>query len=245
MLLKIIKPAALVLSIAIAVFEYYTAVFEFVWPAQWGGNTYWQANKNNSKVIAITFDDGPSKYTTEVLKLLKEQKTKATFFLMGRQVDAFPEVAKEIAAQGHEIGNHGYGLIAQQSLDKLYLPSLPDQELLKAETSIYQATGIKPRYFRPPGGQIGRNLWRQVEQLQLTTITGILPFPEASNSAQKQLKTIADNLKPGGILILHDGDDANPESNRGQNVVELIPMLLKHLDNEGYQVVPLSELIRQ
>ncbi|MCV6621784.1 MAG: polysaccharide deacetylase family protein [Cellvibrionaceae bacterium] len=231
--------------IAVAVFEYCTAAVEFAWPAQWGGNTYWHAIKGNDKVVAITFDDGPSKFTTEILRLLKERDTKATFFLMGRQVDAFPQVAKEIVAQGHEIGNHGFDLIAQKSINKLYLSSLPNYELLKAENSIYQATGIKPTYFRPPGGQIGRNLWRQVEQLQLTTITGTLPFPEASNSAEKQLKTIADNLKPGGILILHDGDDAKPNSDRGKNVVELIPLLLDYLVQEGYRVAALSELTQQ
>jgi len=244
MVIRIIKFFAISLLITVVFFEYYTAAVEFAWPAQWGGNTYWQATKSNDKVVAITFDDGPSKFTTEILRLLKERDTKATFFLMGRQVEAFPRVAKQIAAQGHEIGNHGFDLIAQKSINKLYLSSLPNNELLKAENSIYRATGIKPIYFRPPGGQIGRNLWRQVEQLQLTTITGTLPFPEASNSAEKQLKTIVDNLKPGGILILHDGDDANPDSDRGQNVVELIPLLLNHLEQEGYRVAPLSELTK-
>lgn len=236
------------LIIALSAFEYRTAVVEFVWPAQWGGNSYWwgekfSTNDQSEKLVAITFDDGPSPYTASILDILNAQQIKATFFVMGRQVEAHPELARRIVNDGHEIGNHGYDLVAQKSAKKYYLRSLSDTELEKAEKSIHLITGKTPIYFRPPGGQIGRNLWQQVAQLKLTTITGTLPFPEASNSAEQQLATIAEHLHPGAILILHDGDDANPNSERGQNVVELMPLLLEHLQKEGYRIAPLKELI--
>ncbi|MBB6521685.1 polysaccharide deacetylase family protein [Pseudoteredinibacter isoporae] len=246
MLAKFGKVLLISFCVFLAAFEYRTAVLEFVWPAQWGGNTYWHGQPHSlrqEKQIAITFDDGPSLYTAPILDILKEHQITATFFMMGRQVEAHPELARRVVREGHEIGNHGYDLIAQSGLKKYYLSSLSDTELQKAENRIREITGQTAVYFRPPGGQIGRNLWKQVEQTRLTTITGTLPFPEASNSAEQQLATIVQHLEPGGILILHDGDDAHPDSERGQNVLELMPLLLKHLQKEGYKVVPLNVLL--
>lgn len=235
--------------------EYITAAAETAFPAQWGGNTYWKGtvkniilritNKQqpNKKTIALTFDDGPSRYTPEILEQLKNQKLKATFFMMGRQVQAHPDIAKKVKEEGHEIGNHGYDLVAQKGINKLYLPSLSPHELQKSQSIIINTTGHTPKYYRPPGGQLGRNLWRQVSALNLTTITGTLPFPEASDNAAEQMRIITENIKAGSILILHDGDDANPNSNRGKNVVELMPILFEYLEKEGYQVVTLNALL--
>lgn len=252
--MKIQRIVFVTLAAVMAFCVYITGAVEIAFPAQWGGNTYWQgtvletsvgSSKNpvhRKKTIALTFDDGPSKFTSMILDQLRAQEVKATFFMMGRQVDAFPDIARRVVDEGHEIGNHGYGLVAQKGIDKLYLFGLSENELLKSQNAIVNTTGFTPKYYRPPGGQLGRNLWRQVSALELTTIAGTLPFPEASAPSDVQMNLIAENIKPGSIIILHDGDDVTPNSSRGQNVVELMPKLFAYLQYNGYQIVSLDTL---
>jgi len=106
------KLVLLFTAIAILI-EIVSAPIEWLWPKDWGGPTYWRG-KTNLPEIALTFDDGPSKYTSKIFDILKEENIPATFFVMGRQAELFPEIIKRMAAENHEIGNHTYSFAAQQ-----------------------------------------------------------------------------------------------------------------------------------
>lgn len=112
------------------------------------GVVYWHGDSTQKK-IALTFDDGPHDiYTPQILDILKKYDVKATFFLIGKNVEAFPEVAKRIVQEGCVIGNHTYTYpdLRLQTKDRIR------QQLEKAEKAIYGATGVKPYLFRPPYG---------------------------------------------------------------------------------------------
>ncbi|MGB4450724.1 MAG: glycerol-3-phosphate acyltransferase, partial [Tepidanaerobacteraceae bacterium] len=101
------------------------------------------------KYVALTFDDGPDPvYTPEILDILKEKDVRATFFLVGKNVNSYPEIAKRIVEEGHSIGNHTY---SHRSLIPLTAKSTY-KEVKDAETAIDEATGVRPTLFRPPRG---------------------------------------------------------------------------------------------
>jgi peptidoglycan-N-acetylglucosamine deacetylase len=101
----------------------------------------------SQKVVAITFDDGPNPtYTPQVLEIFSEAKGKATFFMIGEQMESHPEVVKQVAAEGHEIGNHTF------THPKLSQLSSAEgmEEIERTEMLIEELTGQKPVLFRPP-----------------------------------------------------------------------------------------------
>ncbi|MGI6216728.1 MAG: polysaccharide deacetylase family protein [Coriobacteriales bacterium] len=113
-----------------------------------------EIDSQSDKVIALTFDDGPSpKNTEKLLKVLAKYKVKATFFMLGSEVDAHPEIAKEVADQGHQVASHTYSHDSADYLNKLDANGV-QQQLKKAQDSIYNATGVKTTCVRPPGGNI-------------------------------------------------------------------------------------------
>lgn len=230
--------------IALAVIvEGVSAPIEWLWPYRFGGNTHWQGTTRDN-YVSLTFDDGPSRFTEHILNVLTEHGVSATFFVMGRQVERFSETVKRMASEGHEVGNHTFSFEARRYLHKLYFSGNGD-DVSRTQEIIEAVTGKAPRYFRSPGGQMGRGLWRAIREYDLEVVYGTLPFPRPEESAESQLRTVLDNLKPGGIVILHDGDDHHPDSDRPRATVELLPQLLNELNNRGYRVVSLDEIFQE
>ncbi len=217
------------------------APVEWLWPAKWGGNTHWDAGEGyNEKKISLTFDDGPSAYTAQVLDQLKVHDAKATFFVMGQEVIRYPEVVARMAAEGHELGNHTYDFAAQSN--KLF--SWIDLDSIeKNQDVIEQFSGQRPIFYRSPGAQMGRFLYREIRLQNLEVVYGALPLPHPKKSAEEQLKIALSTIEPGAIIILHDGDDQEPDSERPQATVDLLPELLEEIYKQGYEVVTVSELL--
>ena len=115
-------------------------------------------NSQVRKEVALTFDDAPSPFTKEVLKILDNYGVSATFFLVGSQVEKSPEVARQIVAAGHEIGNHSFSHCwsSDDSVETLV------EDIKRAEEAIYRATGQVPLYFRPPGGMVNDKVKKPV-----------------------------------------------------------------------------------
>ena len=90
---------------------------------------------------------------------------------------------------------------------------------------------------------MGRGLWRQVNKHGLRVVTGALPFPDPKADAETQLRTALETVQPGAIIILHDGDDHNPDSDRPRATVEMLPRLIDKLKEEGYKIAPLEGLL--
>jgi peptidoglycan-N-acetylglucosamine deacetylase len=192
----------------------------------------------SQRVVAITFDDGPNPvYTQQILDIFSEAKGKATFFMIGEQMRNHPEVVKHVAEQGHEIGNHTF------THPKLSQLSLEDcrEEIDQTEKLIEDMTGRKPVVFRPPYLDYNQDNVTILQQKGYSMI-GALNL-EAQDWEQPGVEHILGKsrnvVKNGGILIFHDGF-----GDRSQTI-EAVRMLVSELTSQDYQLVTVSELLKQ
>lgn len=231
--------------IACAVFlasaESLSAALEWLWPASLGGATHWQGSPTQN-TVSLTFDDGPSAYTGAVLDILRAERAPAAFFVIGSQVERYPALVRRMAAEGHEIGNHTYSFATRPLLLRFFLPVSAGQ-VARTQEVVRGVTGTTPQYFRSPGGQMGRPLWNAVRRQELRVVNGLLPCPRPESAAATQLATVLRTVRSGAIIILHDGDDRRPDSDRPRATVELLPRLIPALRDRGHAVVPLSRIL--
>ncbi|MGP3932495.1 polysaccharide deacetylase family protein [Nonomuraea sp. KM88] len=184
------------------------------------------------KCLALTFDDGPGATTPAVLKTLRKAGAKATFFLVGKQVEKRPKLARQILAQGHAIGNHTYAHAS--------LPSYNDDRILDelkvTQRVIEQAAGHRPAMFRPPYGHTDErvlNLAAQTDLAQVlwtgTTLDWKLRDPKKIKAAVLRL------AKRDGVLLMHDVVPATAKA---------LPGVVKELKKRGYHLVTVPTLLR-
>jgi peptidoglycan/xylan/chitin deacetylase (PgdA/CDA1 family) len=154
--------------------------------------------------MALTFDDGPNPVATpQLLDLLARQEAKATFFLIGRHVRTIPELAKEIAAQGHAIGNHteSHPSLALLSGTRI------SEELDRCDEAIRQSVGVTPRWMRPPYGF--RSPWLSGIVTRRGN-AGVAMWSAAARDWKPQpAEPVIERLRHargGDIVLLHDGD---------------------------------------
>lgn len=188
------------------------------------------------KAVAITFDDGPNPvYTPQVLEIFSEAKGKATFFMIGEQMGNYPEVVKQVADQGHEIGNHTF------THPKLSQLSIQDclKEIEETEKLIEKMAGRKPVVFRPPYLDYNQDTVSLLQNKRYPMI-GALNL-EAQDWEQPGVEHIVrksrEAVKNGSILIFHDG-----YGDRSQTI-EAVRILVSALTSQGYQLVTVSELL--
>lgn len=201
------------------------------------GPSVWHGVRSR-RALALTFDDGPSESTPELLELLGRHGVRATFFQVGMHVRRLREVARAVAAAGHEIGNH------TDSHSRLYLrsPEFVRQELRRAQDSITETVGVRPVLFRAPMGARWFGLRRAQRELGLlgvmwTAIGGDWKRPAEAVAAR--LSAAAVN---GAILCLHDGRDVQlrPEIAATLGAVR---RLLPELRDKGYHFESVSEIL--
>ena len=185
--------------------------------------------------VALTFDDGPDpRYTPAVLDLLKRWNARATFFVLGKEVEAHSELARRIVAEGHALGSHGYShtLLAFLSASRTW------EELERADQAIQAATGSRPKLLRPPYGF--RNPWlpAQVKRLGYRMVGWSLSGRDSQHPTAAQIRRrIEGRLRPGDIVLLHDG-----RGNREQTVLAL-QEVLRFLERKGWRAVTVPELL--
>jgi peptidoglycan/xylan/chitin deacetylase (PgdA/CDA1 family) len=192
-----------------------------------------------AKQVAFTFDDGPNPAVTpRLLDLLDAHGARSTFFLIGRNVERYPKLAADIAARGHEIGNHSY--------NHLLLPILPRpmmlREMERASHAIQAATGQRPQLFRPPMGWFNRGMLHTLAARGYRPILGnVYPQdcsrPGADVIAERVLRWIG----PGSIVILHDGSVTGP-ADRHQSV-DALETVLPRLRDEQYRFATVTQLL--
>jgi peptidoglycan-N-acetylglucosamine deacetylase len=192
----------------------------------------------SQRIVAITFDDGPNPlYTPQILEIFSEAKAKATFFMIGEQMKKHPEVVKQVAEQGHEIGNHTFShpMLSQLSIDDCLA------EIEQSEKLAEELAGRKPAVFRPPYLDYNQDTVSILQQKGYPMI-GALNL-EALDWEQPGVEHILeksrDVVKGGGILIFHDGF-----GDRSQTI-EAVRMLVSELTSQDYQLVTVSELLKQ
>ncbi|MBN3926927.1 polysaccharide deacetylase family protein [Nostoc sp. NMS4] len=206
-------------------------------PKAFQGTIVYQAKlKANEKVIALTFDDGPGpKNTAQILEILKKNDIKATFFMVGEMVKYFPQVAKQVAVDGHVIGNHTW----HHWYRHMNLATAAS-EIDRTAEIIYQTTGEKTNLFRPPGGFLNNGLVEYAKNEKYA----VMMWSEESGDAERHspqvpglVKNVLKYAKPGAIVLMHDGG-----GNRSKSV-KALPEMIATLKAQGYRFVTIPQLL--
>lgn len=182
----------------------------------------------DKKMVAFTFDDGPSaSVTPKILKALKKNKAKATFFMLGERAEANASVAKSVAEAGHQIGTHTYG---HKSLIRLE-PDAMTAEIEKSLNAIEKAAGYRPVILRPPYGNVNDSVKETVNMPMINWSVDTLDWD--SRNAKSVYKEIMNNVRDGDIILMHDIYDSTAEA---------LSKVLPELSKLGYQFVTIDEL---
>lgn len=186
--------------------------------------------------IAITFDDGPNPAATpRILDVLAAERIPATFFLLGKHVERWPELAARVAAEGHAIGNHGY------HHRKLHWrgPAYVRVDLELGTDAIVRASGARPAFFRAPHGFRSPWVARIARDLGQRTVGWTLGVWDSDRPGAAEIarRSVAGS-RPGTILLLHDGDGYAPDGDRMQTA-EALPAIIRELRARGYEFVRL------
>ncbi|MFD2443820.1 polysaccharide deacetylase family protein [Bacillus sp. CGMCC 1.16607] len=195
-----------------------------------GGLTY--KVETNQKVVALTFDDGPTKKVDEILPLLAQYNAKATFFLIGNDMEKYPKEAYKIVKAGHQIGNHTY------SHDRMVLksPSFIKKEIEKTDELIRNAGYEGEIDFRPPYGKKLFGLPYYLYRHNKETITWNLEPDTFHSSSSDKVNYVMGNIQPGSIILMHPMYVDNGEE------LKVIEEILNELTIKGYQFVTVNEL---
>lgn len=193
------------------------------------------------KIIALTFDDGPNDHATrEIMGLLDKYQVKATFFLVGSNVEAHPMLARDLVEAGHEIGNHTW------DHKGISTPATYRREIMAAQQTIEHATGVRPALFRPPYGQKTPWMLAEVKKQNMRAIGWSV---SANDPRQPPPEILAGRVirgaKPGAIILLHDGAAGGPPSVDRSNTVAALPLIIERLLQQGYQFVTVSDLLQE
>lgn len=179
--------------------------------------------------IAITFDDGPDPvWTPQLLDGLKERGAKASFFVMGKQVKAHPELVLRMQAEGHLIGNHTYSHIQLAKNNREAFKA----ELVKTNELLVEITGEEPQYVRPPYGSWDKNL--ETELTMLPVLWTIDPMDWCSDNVSGIVKKVTDKAKENAIILMHDEYASSVTA-----ALEIVDILQK----QGYEFVTVEEIL--
>ncbi len=193
-----------------------------------------------SRSLYLTFDDGPNPSATpRVLEVLGRHRVPATFFMVGSHVRQFPELARAVRAEAHEIGNH------TDSHVKLHLkgPQTTADELGRAHETISQVLGVAPRMFRAPHGYKNPFVTRAARVLGYRVVGWTFGVWDSARPGPEVIRRrVAAKLQPGAILLLHDGDGYDPDGDRSQTAQALDDIISDAL-MRGYRFRPLAELL--
>lgn len=188
-------------------------------------------------MVALTFDDGPdSLQTPQILDVLAKYNAKATFFVVGKNIEGNEEVIRRIIDEGHEIGNHTYSHSYSLKSDS----SLLIREITETENILESAFGYSPVLFRPPGGNISESMIKSVCDAGYTCVLWSWRMDTrdwASPPADEVIKTVLDGVDNGNIVLFHD--KVYGKSPTAQALDKIIPILMER----GYSLATVSELM--
>ena len=195
-------------------------------------DTYLSIKKKNvsldDKVVALTFDDGPSKNTDEILDVLKKYKACATFFLIGNKVEFYGDVLRRMLDEGSEIGNHSYDHKLLTRLSKAEF----QEEISKTQEAIKKVTGFTPTLFRPTYGGY-TNALKSYTDLKFV-LWDVDSRDWQVKTKDRILNNVLPNVKSGSIVLMHDIQDYS---------LKALDEMTKSLKDDGYKFVTVSELL--
>ena len=183
------------------------------------GKLTWRV-KTDSKLIYLTFDDGPvPEVTPQVLDILDEYGWKATFFCVGDNVRKYPEVYQEVLRRGHRVGNHSFNHI------RGYRYSVEDYVANVQKASVY----IESRLFRPPHGRITFSQIKALKEDYDIVMWDVITYDYDKKKKPEQImRTVRNYLRKGSIVVFHDSIKAK------ENVLTVLPQALAYWKEKGY-----------
>ncbi len=188
----------------------------------------------SQKAVALTFDDGPTEWTPEILRMLAEAAVPATFYLNGAELDRHPDHGAAIARAGHEIGNHTY----THRRMVLVSAGAVAEEVERTDAAITRTGYRGPVTFRPP---YGKKLWtlpRYLSEHQRVTVTWDLePDSAGAPTTDQIVADTTENVRPGSIILLHVMADSRSASRAA------VPQIVEQLQSAGYRFVTVSQLL--
>jgi peptidoglycan/xylan/chitin deacetylase (PgdA/CDA1 family) len=202
----------------------------------------WRGGSGGRKIVAITFDDGPSpEYTPIILDILKDKEVKATFFMTGAMVESHPEIAARAAAEGHDIGNHTYHHVNLVFLKGKKLA----REIEMGEEALTTALNRKPVLFRPPRsilpGEARRLLIAKGYSIIMWTASAA---DWMSPNVGVILRRLKKAVRPGAAFLFHDGGAVvGNKGGRRESTVLALPLVIDMIRNQGYELVTMTEML--
>jgi peptidoglycan/xylan/chitin deacetylase (PgdA/CDA1 family) len=194
-----------------------------------GGSTGFVTNgPRDRKVVALTFDDGPSDYTDDFLRVLREKDVRGTFFEVGQVMPGREEVMREILAQGSELADH--------TMDHVELPGY--EQIAGAAARIRAYTHFRPCLFRPPGGAVDAGVIATAGSLGMRTINwDVDPRDWSLPGTSAIYAGIVGHVQPGSIVLMHDGGGPRSET------LAALPQIIDTLRGRGYRFATVTELL--
>lgn len=205
--------------------------------AQWLGRTDW-IGRTDTNAVALTFDDGPGPDTDAILDALGECRVHGTFFVVGRQVQQYPSIARRIVSEGHEIGNHSLShpnFLSQSS-------ARTREQLSETQRIIEDVTGVKASLARPPYGVKTPSYFAVARALGLRVVQwSVAGFDWRPLTAERVAAHVLRGARPGAIVLLHDADSAGKRDRRATSAA--IPIIADGVHARGLSVDALSALL--
>ena len=219
---KYVKPIAIILLLVVA---FYVLVPFVTTPYE---KDYYIEVENTEKMIALTFDDGPSDYTMDLLDGLKEHNIKVSFFLLGRKIAGNEAIVKRMQMDGHLIGNHTYTHCT------LFNTSVSGYkaELMKTDEEIFRVTGEHAEFFRPPHGYYTGNRLNKIDKMAVLWSND--PADWKHEDANYVYSYLMKHAADGKIILMHD---------TRKTTVEGVLRAVKDLKEQGYNFVRADELL--
>lgn len=197
------------------------------------------------RALYLTFDDGPRPGVTErILESLERERVPAAFFLVGAAVRRHPELARRVAGTGHEIGNHTR---SHRKLHRLGRAAIRE-EIIGGHRDIVEITGEIPRAFRAPHGYRNPLVAQVTRRLRYRTFGWTFGVWDSDRPPAEEIRRrVRAKLRPGAIILLHDGDGYDPEGSQPQGdrtaTAEALPGIIADARAAGYAFHPLAELL--
>jgi len=218
------------------------AGYQTMWPTgQWYGRTFTGLSPG-SKLLALTYDDGPNDpHTMRLLEILARHDVHATFFLIGRYAKDRPDIVREIASAGHVIGNHTFShplLIFKSS-------SEVRGELLQCRAVLQDAIGKHSNLFRPPFGGRRPAVLRVARELGFEPVMWNVTGYDwnAAPAAVIEMK-VSRQIRGGDVILLHDGGHQQMGADRSQTVLAT-DSLISRYKSEGYEFVTIPQMMER
>jgi len=190
------------------------------------------------RAIALTFDDGPGESTPMLLDLLAKHQVRATFFQCGANVRRLPDIARQVAADGHSIGNHTvtHPYFSLHSAEFIY------GEMAEAQRIIADATGCEPRWFRPPYGVRWFGLASAQKRLRLTSVLWSTIGKDWKWPVEAVASRLLAGARNGAIFCLHDGRtlQARPDID---TTLEAVARVIPMLRDQGFHFETVDEIL--